>query len=236
MRRFRRIKGVVGLAEQVPLRLYLFDVMYLNGENLIQFPYVQRRQILSETAGKIPLTIQLVTGNQEEAERFLEAAMAAGHEGLMAKKLESPYTPGTRGKRWFKIKQVLESLDLVITAAEYGYGRRHNWLSDYYLSARDEVTGEFITLGKTFKGLTDAELTDMTKRLKALAVRQEGNKVIVLPKIVVEVAYNEIQKSSRYKSEMALRFARITRIRDDKAPEDADTLQRVKAIYEKQFA
>jgi len=91
-------------------------------------------------------------------------------------------------------------------------------------------------LGKTFKGLTDAELTDMTKRLKALAVRQEGNKVIVLPKIVVEVAYNEIQKSSRYKSEMALRFARITRIRDDKAPEDADTLQRVKAIYEKQFA
>lgn len=236
MRRFRRIKGVVGLAEQVPLRLYLFDVMYLNGENLIQFPYVQRRQILSETAGKIPLTIQLVTGNQEEAERFLEAAMAAGHEGLMAKKLDSPYTPGTRGKRWFKIKQVLESLDLVITAAEYGYGRRHNWLSDYYLSARDEVTGEFITLGKTFKGLTDAELTDMTKRLKALAVRQEGNKVIVLPKIVVEVAYNEIQKSSRYKSEMALRFARITRIRDDKAPEDADTLQRVKAIYEKQFA
>ncbi len=236
MRRFRRIRGVVGFAEQVPLRLYLFDVLYVDGENLIQCPYLQRRQILAKAAGSIPLATQLVTRSKEAVEVFLEAAMAAGHEGLMAKKLDSPYTPGTRGKRWFKIKRVLESLDLVITAAEYGYGRRHDWLSDYYLSARDEETGEFQTLGKTFKGLTDAELIDMTQRLKEIALRQEGNKVTVLPKIVVEVAYNEIQKSPRYKSEMALRFARITRIRDDKAPEDADTLQRVKAIYEKQFA
>jgi len=236
MRRFRRIRGVIELAKQVPLRLYLFDLLYLDGENLIQRPYMQRRQILSENVGKISLTTQLVTNSKEKAEAFLDAAMAAGHEGLMAKKLDSFYTPGTRGKRWFKIKQVLETLDLVITAAEYGYGRRHDWLSDYYLSARDEKTGEFLTLGKTFKGLTDVELTDMTRRLKNISLRQEGNKVTVLPKIVVEVTYNEIQKSPRYKSEMALRFARITRIRDDKTVEDADTIQRVRTIYEQQFA
>jgi ATP-dependent DNA ligase len=157
------------------------------------------------------------------------------HEGLMAKKLDSPYTPGTRGKRWLKIKTVLEPLDLVITAAENGYGRRHGWLSDYYLAARDAETGKFLVLGKTFKGLTDKEIIDLTKRLKALAVSEERWRVIVLPKVVVEVAYNEIQRSPKYKSQMALRFARITRIRDDKAPEDADTIQRVREIYERQF-
>ena len=159
-----------------------------------------------------------------------------GHEGLMAKKLDSPYTPGTRGKRWLKIKTVLEPLDLVITAAEYGYGRRHGWLSDYYLAARDAETGEFLELGKTFKGLTDAEIIDMTKRLKELAVSEDRWRVMVLPKIVVEVAYNEIQRSPTYKSRMALRFARITRIRDDKSADQADTIQKVKEIYEKQFS
>ena len=125
---------------------------------------------------------------------------------------------------------------MVITAAEWGYGRRHNWLYDYYLAARDAETGEFLDLGKTFKGLTDAEIVDMTERLKALAVNEGGHRVVVLPKIVVEVAYNEIQRSPKYKSQMALRFARITRIRDDKAPENADTIQRVRAIYERQFS
>ncbi|HEX9262284.1 MAG TPA: DNA ligase, partial [Candidatus Bathyarchaeia archaeon] len=163
-------------------------------------------------------------------------AVNAGHEGLMAKKLDSSYTPGMRGKRWFKIKTVLEPLDLVITAAEYGYGRRHGWLSNYYLAARDVETGEFLDLGKTFKGLTDAEIIDMTKMLKTLAVSEDRWRVKVIPKVVVEVAYNEIQKSPTYKSQMALRFARITRIREDKAPEDADTIQRVRKIYERQFS
>jgi DNA ligase-1 len=154
----------------------------------------------------------------------------------MAKKLDSPYTPGNRGKRWFKIKPILEPLDLVITAAEYGYGRRHGWLSDYYLAARDAATGEFLTIGKTFKGLTDAEIIEMTQRLKELTVQEERNRVVVLPKIVVEVAYNEIQKSPKYKSQMALRFARISRVRDDKGPEDTDTIDKVRGIYESQFA
>ncbi len=236
MRRFKRIHEVRGMAEKIPVRLYLFDILYLDGESLISLPYLQRRKFLAENAGEVPLTVQLVTDKKNNAETFLKAALDAGHEGLMAKKLDSPYTPGTRGKRWFKIKPVLEPLDLVITAAEYGYGRRHSWLSDYYLAARDAVTGEFMNVGKTFKGLTDAEIIEMTRRLKELIMREEGNRVVVLPKIVVEVAYNEVQKSPKYKSAMALRFARISRIRDDKSPEDADTIEKVREIFESQFA
>jgi DNA ligase-1 len=236
MRRFRRVHKVRDMAEKIPIRLFLFDILYLNGKSLISLPYIQRRKILTDNAGEIPLTAQLVTGQKNLAEKFLKQAMDAGHEGLMAKKIDSSYTPGSRGKRWLKIKPVLDSLDLVITAAEYGYGRRHGWLSDYYLAARDPVTGEFLNVGKTFKGLTDAEIIEMTRRLKELAVRENRNKVVVIPRIVVEVAYNEIQRSPKYKSRIALRFARISRIRDDKGPQDADTIDRVRAIFESQFA
>jgi DNA ligase-1 len=236
MRRFKRVHEVQGMAEKIPVRLYLFDILFLDGESLISLPYVQRRKVLAENAGEIALTTQIFTYKKARAETFLSEAMDAGHEGLMAKKLDSPYTPGTRGKRWFKIKPVLDPLDLVITAAEYGHGRRHGWLSDYYLAARDPATGEFLNIGKTFKGLTDAEIIEMTRRLKELAVSEQRNQVMVLPKIVVEVAYNEIQRSSKYKSRMALRFARITRVRDDKNPEEADTIAKVRAIYERQFA
>jgi len=236
MRRFKRVRKVRDMAEKIPVRLYLFDVLFLDGESLIALSYLQRRKILAENAGKIPLAVQLVTDKKRRAEKFLNEAMDAGHEGLMAKKLDSAYTPGTRGKRWLKIKPVLEPLDLVITAAEYGYGRRHGWLSDYYLAACDPATGEFLNVGKTFKGLTDVEMIEMTQRLKELAMREESNCVVVLPKVVVEVAYNEIQKSRKYKSKMALRFARITRIRDDKSAEDADTIAKIKKIYERQLA
>jgi DNA ligase-1 len=235
MRRFKRIHEIEDTAEKIPVRLYLFDVLYLNGESLTSLPYLRRRQILAENAGGIPLTTQIITNKMKDAEKFLKEAIDAGHEGLMAKKLDSPYTPGTRGKRWFKIKPVLEPLDLVITAAEYGYGRRHDWLSDYYLAARDRKTGEFLTVGKTFKGLTDAEIIELTRRLKELTVAEEHRRVVVLPKIVVEVVYNEVQKSPKYKSEMALRFARINRIRDDKSPDDADTIEKVREIFERQF-
>jgi DNA ligase 1 len=176
-----------------------------------------------------------VTSKNDEAEGFFKEATAIGHEGLMAKKLDSPYTPGRRGKKWLKIKKVLETLDLIITAAEYGYGRRKGWLSDYYLAARDPRTNEFLELGKTFKGLTDAEIIEMTKQLKKSAVKHDGYRITVIPRIVVEVTYNEIQKSPKYKSQMALRFARITRIRDDKTSEDVDTIEKVKEIYERQF-
>jgi DNA ligase-1 len=236
MRRFKRVHGIENEAEQIPLKLYLFDLLFLNGSSQISVPYVERRELLADVAGAIPLTSQIVTANAEQAENFLAAAMAAGHEGLMAKRLDSPYTPGTRGKRWLKIKVTLESLDLVITAAEWGYGRRHEWLSDYYLAAWNPETGGFEVVGKTFKGLTDAEIIALTQQLRDLVVADEGHRVVVLPKIVVQVAYNEIQQSPKYPSHMALRFARITRIREDKTPEQADTIQRVRAIYERQFA
>jgi len=235
MRRFKRIRDVSEAAKKMPLTLYLFDILYLNGDSLIALPYTERRQILSETAGQVPLSKQIVTEKAGEAESFLKEAITEGHEGLMAKKLDSPYTPGRRGKKWLKIKTVLEPLDLVITAAEYGYGRRKGWLSDYYLAARDTETGEYLELGKTFKGLTDAEIIEMTRRLKESVVAEEGHRVIVVPKIVVEVVYNEVQRSPKYQSQMALRFARISRIRDDKTPQDADTIDKVKEIYEKQF-
>jgi len=235
MRRFKRVHSVEEVAGEIPIELYLFDMLYLNGKSLISASYLERRRFLAETAGGIPLSAQVVTDSVNEAEGFLRKAMDAGHEGLMAKRLDSPYTPGIRGKRWLKVKPILEPLDLAIVAAEYGYGRRHGWLSDYYLAARDSETGEFFPVGKTFKGLTDAEIIEMTRRLKDLALRKEHGRVVVLPKIVVEVAYNEIQTSPRYECGMALRFARITRIREDKTPQEADTIQRVKEIYEKQF-
>ena len=235
MRRFRRVHDIEEMVEKIPVELYLFDLVYLDGQSLIADPYVERRKRLGEIAGSIPLTTQIITCNPREAERFLKEAIDKGHEGLVAKKLDGPYTPGIRGKRWFKIKESLEPLDLVIVAAEYGYGRRHNWLSDYYLAARDIESGEFLVVGKTFKGLTDEEIIEMTMRLKELTIKEEPRSVVVIPQIVVEVAYNEIQKSPKYKCGMALRFARITRIRDDKSPEEADTIQRVRKIYEKQF-
>ena len=235
MRRFKRIREIEDIAKKIPIKLYLFDVLYLNGESLISLSYMQRRQKLEENVGEIPLTRQIITDNANEAEKFLKEALDSGHEGLIAKELDSPYVPGIRGKHWYKIKPILEPLDLVIVAAEYGYGRRHEWLSDYYLAARDAETGEYLIVGKTFKGLTDAEIIEMTRRLKEITIKEEPRRVYVAPKIVVEVAYNEIQKSPKYKCGMALRFARISRIREDKSPEEADTIQRVKEIYEKQF-
>ena len=236
MRRFKRIRKIPNIAEEIPLRLYLFDIIFLNGQSQISQPYVQRRKTLAETAGEILLARQIITKEKETAAKFLKEAISEGHEGLMAKQLESVYTPGTRGKHWLKLKTILEPLDLVITAAEYGYGRRHGWLSDYYLAAREPETGQFIEIGKTFKGLTDKEIADITQQLKTLTVKEEHGGVRVLPKIVVEATYNEIQESPKYESGMALRFARITRIRKDKTAEEADTIDKVKEIYERQFA
>jgi len=234
MRRFRRVHDVEGQSVKVPVRLFLFDVLYLDGKRLISNSYLERRRILAENAGEICLSSQLVTESAAEAERFLKESLAAGHEGLMAKRLDSPYMPGMRGKHWLKIKPVLEPLDLVIVAAEYGYGRRHEWLSDYYLAARDAETGEYVTVGKTFKGLTDAEFKEITRRLKGLIVDERSRRVSVVPIVVVEVVYNEIQTSPKYACGMTLRFARIVQIRDDKTPEEADTIQKVREIYERQ--
>ena len=141
MRRFRRVHNIEEMLKLIPVKLYLFDLIYLDGRSLTFDSYIERRKTLKEIIGNISITKQIVTNSAKEAEDFLNEAIDEGHEGLMAKKLDSPYTPGIRGKRWFKIKRILEPLDLVVVAAEWGYGRRHNWLSDYYLAARDPETG-----------------------------------------------------------------------------------------------
>jgi len=236
MMRFKRKRYLEIPSKMFKLKLYLFDAIYVNGVSLIDKPYIERRRILSEISVGIPLVKQKVTNDLSIAESFLKEALEYGCEGIMIKDIRGPYVPGVRGKFWFKFKQTLEPLDLVIVAAEYGYGRRRRWLSDYYLAARDEVTGKFYVVGKTFKGLSDDELEEITRRLKELAVSEEGRRVYVVPKIVVEVLYNEIQKSPKYECGMALRFARINRIVEDKGPEDADTIQHVREIFERQFS
>jgi DNA ligase-1 len=180
------------------------------------------------------LARRIVTGDSAEAKAFQTEALAAGHEGLMAKELSSPYAPGGRGKRWFKIKQA-ETIDCVIIAADWGSGRRRGWLSNYHLAVADGAGG-FAPVGKTFKGLTDEEFRDMTARLRALEVHDDGYTVTVRPEVVVEVAYNEIQRSPQYSSGFALRFARVTAIREDKSASEATMLSQLRGLFERQFA
>lgn len=232
MRRFTRIHEVEDMVKRIPLRLHLFDILYIDGRLLIDEPYNERWRILEEVCPRELLAERIVTGDPSEAEAFLRRALELGHEGLMAKRLDSTYIPGVRGKGWFKIKPA-ETLDLVIVAADWGYGRRTGWLSNYHLAARSG--NEYLIVGKTFKGLTDEEFEWMTGRLREIKIGETSYTVYVRPEIVVEVDYNEIQKSPRYRSGFALRFARIRRIRADKTPEEADTIDRVKELYERQF-
>lgn len=235
IRRFKRSRLDLRLIEEIPLKLYVFDLILLNGSSYLRRPYLERRE---ELEGMIddPVSIvrSIVTSDPDEGMKFMNEALREGHEGIIAKKLNSPYIPGVRGRHWLKVKEA-NSLDLVIVAAERGYGRRHLWYSDYYLAARDDASGEFLIVGKTFKGLTDEEFEWITEKLEEIAIKKEGKLIYVKPKIVVEVSFNEVQRSPKYRSGFALRFARITRIRYDKGPEEADTIDKVREIYEKQI-
>jgi DNA ligase-1 len=234
MRRFRRVHDVAAMVREIPLQFHLFDLLYVDGHDLIDTACEKRWQALEEIVGSLNLVSRLIPQTAEEGERFAEQAYRAGHEGVMAKDLASKYTPGMRGKAWLKLKHAL-SLDLVIVAADWGYGRRHGWLSNYHLAARDEGTGEYLEVGKTFKGPTDEEFQEMTQRLLALERSRRGGTVFVEPRVVVEVLFNELQESSQYKSGLALRFARIARVREDKSPIEADTIQTLRRLYERQF-
>jgi len=236
MRRFRRVHEIGAMADSIPLKLYLFEIVYLDGKLLIDLPYEERWATLSRLVENELLATRVVTADAREARGLMDSAIEAGHEGLMAKDLRSTYTPGVRGKKWFKIKPA-ETLDVVIVAADWGSGRRSQkgWLSNYHLAVRDEETGEYLVVGKTFKGLTDQEFTQITAKLLKLKTKETEYTVHVKPSVVVEVAFNEIQRSPHYKSGFALRFARITKFREDKAPEDADSLQRLSKLYRDQF-
>ncbi|MCR4408175.1 MAG: ATP-dependent DNA ligase [Anaerolineae bacterium] len=234
MRRFRRKHDVMTTVREIPIQLYLFDALYVDGRSLVDAPCRERWTALEKAAGKLNLVRRLIPQTMAEGEAFVEAADRDGHEGVMAKDLDSTYTPGVRGKSWLKLKHAI-SLDLIIVAADWGYGRRHGWLSNYHLAARDAESGEYLLVGKTFKGLTDAEFEEMTERLLALERSRQGGTVFVQPQVVVEVLFNEIQESSQYRSGLALRFARIARVREDKTPAEADTIQTLRQLYEKQF-
>ena len=234
MRRFKRVHEVKTMTTQIPLRLHLFDIVHLDGRMLIDAPNEERWEILQNLVRPDLLATRTVSSKIGDAKELLQQAILAGHEGIMAKDLKSSYTPGVRGKKWFKIKPV-ETLDVVIVAADWGSGRREGWLSNYHLSVRDAQTGDYLLVGKTFKGLTDEEFSMITEKLLSLRIRSTEYTVYVKPSIVVEVAFNEIQRSPHYRSRLALRFARITRFREDKRPEDADTLSKLNALYENQF-
>ncbi|MEM0494209.1 MAG: ATP-dependent DNA ligase [Thermofilum sp.] len=234
VRRVRRKEDVRRMAEEMPFEIKAFDVLYLDGRVLVDEPYEERWKLLEGVASPEILIERVVTGDLGEAESFYRRSLEAGNEGVMVKRLDSPYTPGVRGRYWFKVKPA-ETLDLVIVGAEWGHGRRRGWLSDYYLAARNPETGEFLIVGKTFKGLTDTEFEEITRKLLELKVRDEGWRVWVKPSIVAEVAFSEVQKSPKYRSGYALRFARIIRLRPDKQPEEAATIHDVRRIYEEQF-
>jgi DNA ligase-1 len=235
MRRFRRVHGITEAIEKVPVQLHLFDVLYRDGDSLVDLTYDQRWRILEEICGEMLTAGRCVPQNLEEGAAFAQEAYDQGHEGVMVKHLPSPYKPGARGKSWFKVKRTL-SLDLVVVAADWGYGRRHGWLSNYHLAVWDEERDTFQEVGKTFKGLTDEEFQQMTERLLALETHRVRGTVHVEPRVVVEVLFNEIQASPQYDSGVALRFARISRLREDKRPQHADTLQTIRTMFDEQFA
>jgi DNA ligase-1 len=235
MRRFGRVREIEKRRAEQPVRLYLFDILGLDGGLIIDRPYAERIAILSEVAAgaSLEMVTRVERPNLRDAEKFFADAIADGFEGVVAKSLASAYTPGARGRGWVKVKHA-RTLDLVIVAAEWGYGRRHGWLSNYHLAARNEATGSWAEVGKTFKGLTDAEFEAMTERLLALKIEDAHGVVTVRPEVVVEVAYNDIQRSRQYEAAMTLRFARIVKIRDDKPAAEADTIETIARDFETQ--
>jgi DNA ligase-1 len=234
MRRFGRSREIERVRAEQPIRLFAFDLMALDGDLMIDTPYERRYAALCElvTGSAIQLPGRIVPASAAEGRQFQASAIAAGHEGVMAKALASLYTPGARGRGWLKIKHA-RTLDLVIVAADWGYGRRHGWLSNYHLAARGE-RGEFVEVGKTFKGLTDADFQEMTERLLSLKTAESAGTIQVRPEVVVEVVFSDIQRSPQYAGGMALRFARIAGVRTDKSADEADTIGTVAAEFERQ--
>ncbi|PRI16611.1 ATP-dependent DNA ligase [Mycobacterium shigaense] len=214
-----------------PLSVFFFDILHRDGADLLDAPTSDRLAALDELAPSSQRVDRLVTSDAAAAAAFLDTTLAAGHEGVMAKAPGAPYLAGRRGASWLKVKPV-HTLDLVVLAAEWGSGRRRGKLSNIHLGARDPSSGEFVMVGKTFKGMTDAMLEWQTARFTELAAgRLDGHVVRLRPEQVVEVALDGVQSSTRYPGGVALRFARVLRYRDDKSPAEADTIDNVRALY-----
>lgn len=229
MQRFGRTVDIDTLRLETPLTTFFFDMLYADGASLVDLPAEQRFAALGGIVAPDVIVPRIVTADPLEAAAFMRCARAAGHEGLVAKSLDSVYDAGKRGGAWLKVKQA-DTLDLVVLAAEWGNGRRQGWLSNLHLGARNPADGSFVMLGKTFKGLTDKLLEWQTKELLAREIGREKNIVHVRPELVVEIAYEGVQTSTRYPGGVALRFARVKRYRTDKTATQADTIDRVRSM------
>lgn len=229
MRRFGRKLDIDRMRAELPLSVFFFDALRIDGDDLTVRPSVERIDALAQAIAPAQRIPRRLVESEEEGKVFLAEALARGHEGVMAKALAAPYEAGNRGSAWRKIKRA-HTLDLVVLAAEWGHGRRRAWLSNLHLGARDQEGG-FVMLGKTFKGMTDAMLVWQTRALQAREIGRDGDIVYVRPELVVEVVFNDIQSSTNYPGGLALRFARIKNYRPDKTAQDADSIDTVRALY-----
>jgi DNA ligase-1 len=233
-RRIKRKYNIEEMAKKIPVVLHLFDIIYTNGKTLLNIPFEKRRKILEDIVKedeKLVLAKQIIADSEEEGNAFYKEALDKGNEGIMMKNLNAPYQPGSRVGYMIKLKPVLETLDLVIIGAEWGEGRRAHWLATFLLACKDEE-GNFVPIGKVGTGITDEMFQNFTDVLKESIMSQKGKEVVLKPELVVEIAYEEIQRSPKYESGFALRFPRVIRIREDKGPDDIDTIERVYDIYE----
>ena len=236
-RRLGRKKVSAELRAEVPVVLVVFDLLWLDGRALLDEPLETRRRLMEGLGLQHPFLLARVeeaTG-PDHLDRIFAETRERGNEGLMVKDPLSPYTPGRRGLAWLKLKRPLATLDVVVTAVEWGHGKRKGVLSDYTFAVKDTSTGRLVNVGKAYTGLTDAEIAEMTRRFVDITVEDHGHVRLVKPEVVLEVAFDSIQHSSRHKSGYALRFPRIVRIRDDKPVEEIDTLERVTELYERYF-
>lgn len=231
LKRFRRKYNVEKQAKETPLRLFLFDLIYLDGKSTVDLPLSRRRELLEGIVDPSILASQVVTDSVQKAEEIYRQALETGHEGLILKNPLSLYAPGKRGKNWLKVKPVMETLDLAVIGAKWGEGRRASFLGSYRLACLDEATGKLLDIGWVATGLTDEALAELTEMFRELILVQMGMEVELKPAVIFEVAYEEIQKSQSYSSGYALRFPRLVRVRDDKSLEEADSLERVESLY-----
>ncbi len=234
-RRIKRKYNIKEMVEKIPVEVNLFDAIYLDGRSRIGLEFMKRRKLLEKIVSRTEffrISDEIVTSDPGEAGEFYQHALKMGHEGVMAKNLDAPYQPGSRVGYMYKIKPIMETLDLVLVGATWGEGRRAKWLASYLLAVIDPDSGRLLTIGRMGTGFTDEEFKDMTELLKDNVLEQVGKEVKLKPSVVVEVAYEEIQRSPTYESGYALRFPRLVRIREDKGINDADTLTRVEEILE----
>ena len=231
LKRFRRKYNVEKQAKETPLHLFLFDLIYLDGQSTVDLPLTRRRELLEGIADPSILADQVISDSVQKAEEIYHQALEKGHEGLILKNSMSVYAPGKRGKNWLKIKPVMETLDLAVIGAKWGEGRRASFLGSYRLACLDEATSKLQDIGWVATGLTDEALAELTELFRELILVQNGMEVELKPAVIFEVAYEEIQKSQSYSSGYALRFPRLVRVRDDKSLEEADSLERVESLY-----